>query len=113
MKYWDNANGSGNLFNLNLSDSEDGTQMLATFYHEAADHWFQKLDEGREYLFSGGLVKKIPEARKKYSAIKHDYMLTFTLDCDISLVNEDEEDQPAKEEPYTLISELDQFCNEP
>jgi hypothetical protein len=40
MKYWDNSNGSGNLFNINLSDAEDGTQMLATFYHEAADHWF-------------------------------------------------------------------------
>jgi hypothetical protein len=61
------------------------------------------LDEGKVYLFSGGLVKKIPEARKKYSSIKHDYMLNFTLDCDISLVSEG---LKVKEEPYTLISDL-------
>ena len=45
MKYWDNAKGSGNLFNIHLSDAVDSCRMLATFYCEAADYWYERLQK--------------------------------------------------------------------
>ncbi|CAE7196866.1 RPA1C, partial [Symbiodinium natans] len=46
----------GQLFNVDLMDKE-GTETRATFFNQAADKFFDVLQDGQMFVFSGGRVK--------------------------------------------------------
>lgn len=55
-------------------------------YKEAANKWYEILQEGKIYTMSNGQVKI---ANKRYTTIPHDHQLSFDLDADIQEVIED------------------------
>lgn len=80
MKKWSNAKGEGELFSIDLLDSQ-GSEIRATFFKEAAKKYFQDIEEGKVYTFSGGSLKVV--ANNNYSRIKNPYELTFDVRSDI------------------------------
>lgn len=53
---------------------EEGTSIEATFWRDAADKYFDMLEEGKVYTFSRGNVKP---ANKNYNRTRNDYCLHF------------------------------------
>ncbi|CAN0442236.1 unnamed protein product, partial [Ectocarpus sp. 12 AP-2014] len=85
MRQWNNARGSGTLFSVDLLD-EDGSEIKGTFFKQDADKWFQILQEGQVYAFTGGKVKV---ANKKFSSFNAEYELTFDSSTQINPINDD------------------------
>jgi ssDNA-binding replication factor A large subunit len=86
MRSWKNAKSSGNILNIELMDTQ-GTQIQGTFFGREADDNYDKLEEGKCYLFSNGTVKL---ANQKYSSIKNDHCINFDKN---SIIEPTEEDQ--------------------
>ena len=64
--------GSGRLFSCDLCD-ESG-EIRATGFNDCIDAIYEKLEEGKVYIFTGG---KIKPANKKYSQLANNYEITF------------------------------------
>lgn len=79
IKPWKNAKSEGHVMNVELIDSQ-GTQILATFYNDAAVKNNEVLQENKVYLFSNGSVKI---SNKKYTSIKNDYCIIFDRNSEI------------------------------
>jgi len=73
IRHWNNERGSGKLFNVNLLDSS-GDEIQASFFNEAADMFYNTLEEDKVYVFKGGRVKM---ANQRFQTVKCDYALTF------------------------------------
>ncbi|KAI5066413.1 hypothetical protein GOP47_0019037 [Adiantum capillus-veneris] len=73
MRSFKNARGDGNVFNVELTD-EDGTQIRASMFKEAADKFFPKLELGKVYYISKGSLRV---ANKQYATVKNDYEMTL------------------------------------
>lgn len=63
-----------------------GTQIEATFFNEAADFWFNKIDQGKVYDFMNGSVRI---ANKKFTTVKNDLCLIFEKNSEIIQVEDD------------------------
>ncbi|CAN0355303.1 unnamed protein product [Pylaiella littoralis] len=85
MRTWSNAKGEGRLFGIDLLD-EQGSEIKGTFFKEDADKWFDVLQEGQVYSFSGGRIKV---ANKRYSSLNSEYEITFDSSCQINQINDD------------------------
>ncbi|KAG6545076.1 hypothetical protein Mapa_013459 [Marchantia paleacea] len=86
MRTFSNARGSGNLFNVELTD-EEGTQIQATMFKEAADEFHNKLQLGKLYYISNGILKA---ANKRYSNLKNDYEMTLSTKSTVEEIPEEE-----------------------
>jgi hypothetical protein len=64
---------SNSVFSAELVD-EEGTAIEATFWRDAADRFYDTLQEGKVYAFSRGNVKV---ANKNYNRTRNDYCLHF------------------------------------
>jgi replication factor A1 len=64
---------AGSILNLTLVDSH-GTQIEATFFKDAADHFDKIIEHNKVYLFSDGNVKL---ANKKFAQVKNDFCVIF------------------------------------
>eukprot|EP00884_Botryococcus_braunii_P019282 jgi/Botrbrau1/6037/Bobra.0042s0022.1 len=64
---------NASIFTAELID-EQGTAIEATFWRDAADIWYDRLDEGGVYVFKGGKVKP---ANRAYSSVRNDYAIDF------------------------------------
>ena len=73
LKHWNNARGTGTLLNIDLMDKSNG-QIQATFFNDAANKWYEQLEEGKVYSMRGGQVKL---ANKRYTTIPNDHCLSF------------------------------------
>jgi replication factor A1 len=51
------AGEEGHLFSIDLVDTE-GKETRGTFFGESVDNFYELLQDGRTYMFSGGMVKK-------------------------------------------------------
>jgi len=63
-----------------------GTQIEATFFNEAADHFDTRIIENKVYLFSNGVVKM---ANKRFTSIKNDFCIVFEKNAYIIEVEDD------------------------
>lgn len=68
--------------NIDLID-QDGVMIQATFFKEAVERHASRMQEGKVYVLSKGLIKT---ANKKFTSIPNDYSITFGLDADIKEV---------------------------
>ena len=66
IRKWSNAKGDGTLFSCDLLD-EHGGEIRGTFFKETCEKWFQVLEQGKVYSFSGGQIKV---ADRKFSNLK-------------------------------------------
>jgi replication factor A1 len=79
-----NPNG-GKVFSVDLLDAEGG-EIRASFFNEAADKFYNKLEKGKCYTMSKGGVRV---ANKQYNACKHRYELIFDKLGEVEEVNDD------------------------
>lgn len=75
----------GKLLKLELVDSY-GTAIEATFFNDEAKKFCPMIDENKVYLFSEGMVKL---ANKRFTTIKNDFCITFSLRTKISEARDD------------------------
>lgn len=85
IRSWKNANGTGELFNVDLIDA-DGTQIQGTFFKHMAKKWFPLIQEDKVYEVSCGQIKI---ANKKFTSITNDYCISFSDSTDFKEVKED------------------------
>jgi replication factor A1 len=81
VKTWSNAKGEGSLFSVTLLDSS-GYDVKCTFFKEAVDKFYNMLEEGRVYTFSGGRLKV---ANMAYNNCKSQFEITFDQNSEIHL----------------------------
>ena len=79
IKEWSNARGSGKLFSLELVDS-NGDDIRCTFFKEAVDAYYTRLEKGKVYTFQNGRLKI---GNPKYNNCKSEYEITFGMDVQI------------------------------
>jgi replication factor A1 len=85
IRTWDNAKGSGKLFNADFID-EAGTQIRATFFNAQVDKFFPILVKNNVYAISKFYLKA---ANRKFSTIPNDYELSIVEDSEVVPVVED------------------------
>ncbi|KVH98484.1 Nucleic acid-binding, OB-fold [Cynara cardunculus var. scolymus] len=73
MRTYKNARGEGCVFNVELTD-EDGTQIQATMFNEAARKFFDVFQTGKVYYISKGTLKV---ANKQFKTVQNDYEMTL------------------------------------
>jgi replication factor A1 len=100
---WQNARGSGTLFNIELMDKE-GTEIRATFFKEACEKFYPVLEEGKVYTFSSGKLKVVQNPQ--YSSIKNPYELTFDLNSEICMAESDDFKESAPVMNFVKIAKI-------
>lgn len=68
-----NADKSGKVFSVDLLDAQGG-EIRASFFNDAADKFYNKLEKGKCYTLSKGGVRV---ANRQYNACNHRYELIF------------------------------------
>ena len=81
IKTWSNAKGEGSLFSMELLDSS-GVDVRCTFFKEGVDKFYNFLEVGRVYTFSGGRLKV---ANMQYNKCKSQFEITFDQNSEIHL----------------------------
>ncbi|XP_039116942.1 replication protein A 70 kDa DNA-binding subunit B-like [Dioscorea cayenensis subsp. rotundata] len=73
LRTYKNAKGEGHVFNVELTD-EDGTQIQATMFNEAANKFYPTFELGKVYYISKGSLKV---ANKQFRTVANDYEMTL------------------------------------
>ncbi|KAL2935356.1 Replication protein A 70 kDa DNA-binding subunit B [Bienertia sinuspersici] len=73
LRSYSNAKGEGIVFNVELTD-EDGTQIQATMFKEAAKKFHDIFQMGKVYYISKGTLKV---ANKRFNPVPNDYEMTL------------------------------------
>nr|CAD1837939.1 unnamed protein product [Ananas comosus var. bracteatus] len=73
LRTYKNARGEGQVFNVELTD-EDGTQIQATMFNEAAKKFYPKFELGKVYYISKGSLRI---ANKQFKTVQNDYEMTL------------------------------------
>eukprot|EP00954_Amorphochlora_amoebiformis_P030306 1394457-Amorphochlora_amoeboformis.AAC.2 len=103
MNSWMKNGRSGRLFNVHLLDAHGG-EIRATFYNEAADTFFPKLEKGKIYTFSKGRLKL---AKRMYSTLNNTYEVIFNEHSVIAEAQEDEHEKIGEvKHKYKPIAEI-------
>jgi replication factor A1 len=104
MKKWSNARGDGCLFSIDLLD-QGGGEIRATFFKDAAEKFFDVIQEDRCFFFSGGRLKV---ANKQYTSIKNNYECTFDAQAGIRPAPEDDSSQYKLQFDFVEVAALEQ-----
>jgi hypothetical protein len=78
---WANEKSEGSLFSVVLADAE-GSTIRGTFFCEAVDKFYNQMQVGNVYTFSGGRLKK---ANPQYNTCQSQLEITFDVNSDIRL----------------------------
>ncbi|KAI3733205.1 hypothetical protein L1987_64425 [Smallanthus sonchifolius] len=85
MRHYKNSRGEGCVFNVELTD-EDGTQIQATMFNEAARKFFDVFEMGKVYYISKGTLKV---ANKQFKTVQNDYEMTLNENSQVEVaINE-------------------------
>ncbi|KAL8232602.1 hypothetical protein R6Q57_002380 [Mikania cordata] len=85
MRHYKNARGEGCVFNVELTD-EDGTEIQATMFNEAARKFFDVFEMGKVYYISKGTLKV---ANKQFKTVQNDYEMTLNENSQVEIaINE-------------------------
>ena len=99
IKRWQNERGEGTLFKIHMMD-KDENEIGGVFFKEACDKWYQVLELGKVYTFSGG---KIKPGNPQYSVGQ--FEITFDNNTQIIPVNEsDASASNIKSQTYKFVS---------
>eukprot|EP00250_Pteridium_aquilinum_P034781 c8088_g1_i1 orf=345-2195(-) len=107
MRSFKNARGDGNVFNVELTD-EDGTQIQATMFKEAAEKFYPKLELGKVYFISKGSLRV---ANKQFSTVKNDYEMTLNINSEVEEVSGEKSKIPELCYNLVKIDELGPYVN--
>ena len=104
IKEWNNARGQGKLFSIALLDSSE-TDIRATFFKEAVDAFYNLLEVGGVYTFSGGRLKV---ANAQWNTCKSNFEVTFDDKANIQKV-QDEGNIKEQSFEFVKIDQLEQM----
>ncbi|KAJ9562777.1 hypothetical protein OSB04_007937, partial [Centaurea solstitialis] len=107
MRTYHNAKGPGCFFKVELTD-EDGTQMQATMFNEAARKFIDKFEIGKVYYISKGIIKP---ANKQFTTIDNDYELTLTQYSQVDEVMNESMVVPEKTFNLVPLDQLGPYVN--
>ncbi|KAG8074040.1 hypothetical protein GUJ93_ZPchr0006g41366 [Zizania palustris] len=106
LRTYKNARGEGCVFNVELTD-EDGTQIQATMFNDAAKKFYPMFDLGKVYYISKGSLRI---ANKQFKTVQNDYEMTLN---DNAVVEEAEGEAFIPQIQYTFakIDQLGPYVN--
>ncbi|CAA0820873.1 Replication protein A 70 kDa DNA-binding subunit B [Striga hermonthica] len=107
MRSYKNARGEGCVFNVELTD-EDGTQIQATMFNEAARKFFDKFQMGKVYYISKGTLKV---ANKQYRTVQNDYEMTLNENSIVEEIETERTFVPETKFNFVPIDELGPYIN--
>ncbi|KAG6474057.1 hypothetical protein ZIOFF_067981 [Zingiber officinale] len=101
LRSYRNAKGEGQVFNVELTD-EDGTQIQATMFNEAATKFYPRFELGKVYFISKGYLRV---ANRQFTTVKNDYEMNLNEN---SIVEEAEGEVFVPEIKYNFVK-IDQL----
>ncbi|GKV35510.1 hypothetical protein SLEP1_g43768 [Rubroshorea leprosula] len=107
MRTYRNARGEGCVFNVELTD-EDGTQIQATMFNEAARKFYDKFQLGKVYYISKGTLKV---ANKQFKTVKNDYEMTLNENSEVEEAANEETFIPETKFNFVPIDQLGPYVN--
>ncbi|XVF11784.1 hypothetical protein REPUB_Repub08aG0057800 [Reevesia pubescens] len=107
MRTFKNARGEGCVFNVELTD-EDGTQIQATMFNEAARKFYEKFQLGKVYYISKGTLKV---ANKQFKTVKNDYEMTLNENSVVEEAANEEAFIPETKFNFVPIDQLGPYVN--
>ncbi|KAE8711819.1 Replication protein A 70 kDa DNA-binding subunit B [Hibiscus syriacus] len=107
MRTYKNARGEGCVFNVELTD-EDGTQIQATMFNEAARKFYEKFQLGKVYYISRGTLKV---ANKQFKTVKNDYEMTLNENSVVEEASDEETFIPEAKFNFVPIDQLGPYVN--
>ena len=79
IRTWSNAKGEGSLFSVELLDASK-MDIRATFFKEAVDKFYNFVQVGQVYTWTGGRLKV---ANMQWNTCKSEYEITFDANAEI------------------------------
>ncbi|KAH7851810.1 hypothetical protein Vadar_016752 [Vaccinium darrowii] len=107
MRTYKNARGEGCVFNVELTD-EDGTQIQATMFNEAAKKFYDKFQLGKVYYISKGTLKV---ANKQFKTVQNDYEMTLNEYSEVEEASNEVTFIPETKFNFVPIDELGPYVN--
>lgn len=107
MRTYKNARGEGCVFNVELTD-EDGTQIQATMFNDAARKFYDKFAIGKVYYISKGTLKV---ANKQYKTVANDYEMTLNENSEVEEVANEAAFVPETKFNFVPIDQLGPYVN--
>ncbi|XAR63809.1 hypothetical protein NMG60_11023902 [Bertholletia excelsa] len=107
MRTYKNARGEGCVFNVELTD-EDGTQIQATMFNEAAKKFFDKFQLGKVYYISKGTLKV---ANKQFKTVQNDYEMTLNENSEVEEACNESNFIPQTKFNFVPIDQLGPYVN--
>ncbi|XP_062210348.1 replication protein A 70 kDa DNA-binding subunit B-like [Phragmites australis] len=106
LRTYRNARGEGCVFNVELTD-EDGTQIQATMFNEAAKKFYPMFELGKVYYVSKGSLRI---ANKQFKTVQNDYEMTLN---ESAVVEEAEGETfiPQVQYNFVKIDQLGSYVN--
>ncbi|KAK9106804.1 hypothetical protein Syun_022815 [Stephania yunnanensis] len=107
LRSYKNARGEGHVFNVELTD-EDGTQIQATMFKEAAEKFYNKFEMGKVYYISRGVLKV---ANKQFKTVQNDYEMTLNENSEVEEVKGEVTSIPEAKFNFVPIDQLGPYVN--
>ncbi|KAI4335903.1 hypothetical protein L6164_014499 [Bauhinia variegata] len=107
MRTYKNARGEGCVFNVELTD-EDGTQIQATMFNEAAGKFYEKFVLGKVYYISKGTLKV---ANKQFKTVQNDYEMTLNENSEVEEATNEASFVPETKFKFVQIDQLGPHVN--
>ncbi|ERN07534.1 hypothetical protein AMTR_s00154p00046110 [Amborella trichopoda] len=107
LRTYKNARGEGCVFNVELTD-EDGTQIQATMFNEAAKKFYTIFELGKTYYISKGTLRV---ANKQFRTVPNDYEMTLNENSVVEEVAGEESFVPETKYNFVKIDQLGPYVN--
>ncbi|CAN1233585.1 Replication protein A 70 kDa DNA-binding subunit B [Linum perenne] len=107
IRNYKNMGGEGCLFNVELTD-EDGTQIQATMFNEAAKEFYERFQLGKVYYISRGSLRV---ANKRYNTVENDYEMTLNESSEVEEVVSEAVKIPETKFNFVPIDHLGPYVN--
>nr|GMC69614.1 replication protein A 70 kDa DNA-binding subunit B [Ipomoea batatas] len=107
MRSYKNARGEGCVFNVELTD-QDGTQIQATMFNEAAKKFYDKFELGKMYYISKGTLRV---ANKQFKTVQNDYEMTLNENSQVEEASNEAAFIPETKFNFVPIDELGPYVN--
>ncbi|PKA59761.1 hypothetical protein AXF42_Ash011885 [Apostasia shenzhenica] len=107
LRTYKNTRGEGQVFNVELTD-EDGTQIQATMFNEAANKFYTKFELGKVYYISKGSLRL---ANRQFKTVQNDYEMTLNESSIVEEADGESTFIPATKYNFVKISQLASYVN--
>nr|GMC55280.1 replication protein A 70 kDa DNA-binding subunit B [Ipomoea batatas] len=107
MRSYKNARGEGCVFNVELAD-QDGTEIQATMFNQAARKFYDKFELGKVYYISKGTLRV---ANKQFKTVKNDYEMTLNENSEVEEAINEAAFVPETKFNFVAIDELGSYVN--